>query len=169
MIDEGQIREYIRANLAYFGQGGLGWQRPGGLPKYYLQHPDEWADDLAMVEYLRKTEAARARAAAASNGESRGLTTASSGLCDETKLLFESIKKMDKADRDVPEIAVALSMPERCVRNALALSHSAENPESEALDHGPEVGLYLGGVYKWPKGNGSSNGHGNKTDHGLRG
>ena len=110
-MDEGQIREYIRANLVHFGPAGLGWQRPGGLPKYYAQHPEEWADDLAMVEYLRKTDAARARAAAAA--DAKGQTTASTGVSEDTRRLFDSVRRLARAGCGVQEIATELSMPER--------------------------------------------------------
>ena len=174
-MDEGEIRRFIQTNLKYFGPDGLGWPRPGGLPKYYTQHPEEWSIDLAQVEELRRRDAARARAEqmarikAAAVDQSGGGATASSGMSDDTRSLFRQVNKMSVAGRAVKEISAQLSMPERCVRNALALRHNADSPYAEAPDHGPEVGRYLGANYRWPGVNGRSNGHGNPSDHGLRG
>ena len=156
-MDEGEIRKFIRANLKYFGREGLGWPRPGGLPKYYAQHPEEWLDDLAMAGELRRKDAAQAKAAAAD--QARGGPTASSGMSEATRALFESVKTLYAASLGLPEIASRLSMPERCVRNALALGHNADTPHTEARDHGPEVERYLGANYRWPGVNGRSNGH----------
>ncbi len=174
-MDEGEIRKFIQANLKYFGPEGLGWPRPGGLPKYYAQRPEEWAIDLAQVEDLRRKDAslakaeqmARTRAAAAD--QSGGGATGSSGMSDDTRSLFREINQLSLAGRQVEQISAQLSMPERCVRNALALRHNADSPYAEAPDHGPEVTGYLGANYRWPGVNGRSNGHGNPSDHGLRG
>ena len=174
-MDEGEIRKFIQANLKYFGPDGLGWPRPGGLPKYYTQHPEEWSIDLAQVEELRRRDAARARTEqmarikAAAADQSGGGATASSGMSDDTRSLFRQVNKMSVAGQAVTEISARLSMPERCVRNALALRHNADSPYAEGPDHGPEVGRYLGANYRWPGINGRSNGHGNPSDHGLRG
>ena len=127
-MDEGEIRRFIQTNLKYFGPDGLGWPRPGGLPKYYTQHPEEWSIDLAQVEELRRRDAARARAEqmarikAAAVDQSGGGATASSGMSDDTRSLFRQVNKMSVAGRAVKEISAQLSMPERCVRNALAPS-----------------------------------------------
>ena len=174
-MDEGEIRRFIQANLKYFGPEGLGWPRPGGLPKYYAQHPEEWPSDLAQVEDLRRRDAARAKAEqmartrTAAADQSGGGATASSGMSDDTKRLFREINQLSLAGRQVEQISEQLLMPERCVRNALALRHNADSPHAGAPDHGPEVGRYLGANYRWPGVNGRSNGNGNPSDHGLRG
>ena len=61
-----KIHIYVMENMGYFCDPhpeGLGWPRPGGVPKYYLDHPDEWELDLNRIEDLR--EAAPLRNAAA--------------------------------------------------------------------------------------------------------
>ena len=66
------IRRYVQKHERYFE--ALGFQRPGGLPRYYTeQRPEEWPLDLAKVERLKREEQARDRAA------SRSDRTASSG------------------------------------------------------------------------------------------
>ena len=66
------IRRYVQKHERYFE--ALGFQRPGGLPRYYTeQRPEEWPLDLAKVERLKREERARDRAA------SRSDRTASSG------------------------------------------------------------------------------------------
>ena len=174
-MDEGEITKFIQANLKYFGPEGLGWPRPGGLPKYYAKRPEEWSIDLAQVGDLRRKDAARAKAdqmartRSAAADQSGGGATASSGMSDDTRSLFREVTRLVAAGRAVPDISAQLSMPERCVRNALALRQNAGSPYAEAPDHGPEVGRYLGTNYRWPGVNGRSNGHGNPSDHGLRG
>ena len=174
-MDEGEIRRFVQANLKYFGPDGLGWPRPGGLPKYYAQHPEEWSVDLAQVEYLRRKDAARAKAEemartqAAAEDQSGGWSTASSGMSDDTRILFREVNRLSMAGWAVAEISARLSMPECCVRNALALRHNGESPYAEAPDHGPELANYLGGHFRWPGTNERSNGHGNPPDHSLRG
>ena len=52
------IRKYIQKHERYFE--ALGFQRPGGLPRYYTeQRPEEWPLDLAKVERLKREEQAR--------------------------------------------------------------------------------------------------------------
>ena len=157
-MDEGEIRKFIRANLKYFGREGLGWPRPGGLPKYYAQHPEEWLDDLAMVGELRRKDGGPGQGRRGRPGP-RGAPRPPPGCQRPTRALFESVKTLYAASLGLPEIASRLSMPERCVRNALALGHNADRPGAEAPDHGPEVGRYLDANYRWPGINGRSNGH----------
>ena len=52
------IRKYVQKHERYFE--ALGFQRPGGLPRYYTeQRPEEWPLDLAKVERLKREEQAR--------------------------------------------------------------------------------------------------------------
>ena len=72
------IRRYIQKHERHFE--ALGFQRPGGLPRYYTeQRPEEWPLDLAKVERLKREEQARDRAAARSD------RTASSGMSEEAR------------------------------------------------------------------------------------
>ena len=118
-MDESEIRKFIQANLKHFGPDGLGWPRPGGLPKFYAQHPEEWSIDLAQVEDLRRKDAARARAdqmartRAAAEDQSGGGATGSSGMSDDTRSLFRKINQLSLAGRQVKQISDQLSMPER--------------------------------------------------------
>ena len=79
------IRKYIQKHERYFE--ALGFQRPGGLPRYYTeQRPEEWPLDLAKVERLKREEQARETAA------SRSDRTASSGMSEEARDLLDSIR-----------------------------------------------------------------------------
>ena len=81
------IRKYIQKHERYFE--ALGFQRPGGLPRYYTeQRPEEWPLDLAKVERLKREEQARDRAA------SRSDRTASSGMSEEARDLLDSIRSL---------------------------------------------------------------------------
>ena len=81
------IRQYIQKHERYFE--ALGFQRPGGLPRYYTeQRPEEWPLDLAKVERLKREEQARERAA------SRSDRTASSGMSQEARDLLDSISSL---------------------------------------------------------------------------
>ena len=72
------IRKYVQKHERYFE--ALGFQRPGGLPRYYAeQRPEEWPLDLAKVERLKREEQAREKAA------SRSDRTASSGMSEEAR------------------------------------------------------------------------------------
>ena len=81
------IRKYIQKHERYFE--ALGFQRPGGLPRYYTeQRPEEWPLDLAKVERLKREEQAQERAASHSD------RTASSGMSQEARDLLDSISSL---------------------------------------------------------------------------
>ena len=81
------IRKYIQKHERYFET--LGFQRPGGLPRYYTeQRPEEWPLDLAKVERMKREEQARDRDA------SRSDRTASSGMSQEARDLLDSIRSL---------------------------------------------------------------------------
>ena len=81
------IRKYVLTNERYFED--LGFQRPGGLPRYYTeQRPEEWPLDLAKVERLKREEREKARAAALSD------RTASSGMSEEARSLLDRIRSL---------------------------------------------------------------------------
>ena len=151
-----RIREYILNHEEFFcGPDGLGWNRPGGLPQYYLNHRDEWSLDLARVERLKREKKARDAAA------SRGDQTVSTGMSPETRQLLDSIR--DMAGRGVPPAAIAenLGLQEQAVRNVLAMGQRAYEPASA----GPALTAAVDGFLRtfgrtWQTGdNGNGNGH----------
>ena len=119
------IRKYIQQHEPYFE--ALGFQRPGGLPRYYTeQRPEEWPLDLAKVERLKREEQARDRAA------SRSDRTASSGMSEEARDLLDSIRSLAGQGLTPGQIAAQLRLIEDGVRNVLAMGRHAYNPEAEA-------------------------------------
>ena len=109
------IRKYIQQHESYFE--ALGFQRPGGLPRYYTeQRPEEWPLDLAKVERLKREEQARDRAA------SRSDRTASSGMSEEARDLLDSIRSLAGQGLTPGQIAAQLTLIEDGVRNVLAMA-----------------------------------------------
>ena len=122
------IRKYIQKHERYFE--ALGFQRPGGLPRYYTeQRPEEWPLDLAKVERLKREEQARDRAA------SRSDRTASSGMSEEARDLLDSIRSLASQGLTPGQIAAQLRLIEDGVRNVLAMGRHAYNPDAEAPAH----------------------------------
>ena len=126
------IRQYIQKHERYFE--ALGFQRPGGLPRYYTeQRPEEWPLDLAKVERLKREEQARERAASHSD------RTASSGMSQEARDLLDSISSLAGQGLTPGQIAARLELVEDGVRNVLAMGRHADDPQAEAPVHTPEV------------------------------
>ena len=106
------IRKYVQKHERYFE--ALGFQRPGGLPRYYTeQRPEEWPLDLAKVERLKREEQAREKAA------SRSDRTASSGMSEEARKLLDSIRSLASQGLTPKQIAAQLRLVEDGVRNVL--------------------------------------------------
>ena len=140
------IARYIEDNLEFFcGPDGLKWPRPGGLPKYYLDHPLEWRLDKKRVQSLREASGVE------ETPPPQGAAPPSPMSADTRKLLNEIRELWQRGHRDA-DIAARLNLPERCVRNAVRLGERAESPEAQAPDHGPDVGRFLDGYAKWPAG-----------------
>ena len=132
------IRKYVLTNERYFE--ALGFQRPGGLPRYYTeQRPEEWPLDLAKVERLKREEREKARAAALSD------RTASSGMSQEARELLDRIRSLAAQGLTPEQIAGQLSLIEDGVRNVLAMSNHAYDPGAEPPAHTPEVAAYRNG------------------------
>ena len=134
------IRQYIQKHERYFE--ALGFQRPGGLPRYYTEiHPEEWPLDLIKVERLKREEQARERAAAHSD------RTASSGMSKEARDLLDRIRSLADQGLTPEQIAARLRLIEDGVRNVLAMGQHAYDPdaEAEAPAHTPEVQAYRNG------------------------
>ena len=132
------IRQYIQKHERYFE--ALGFQRPGGLPRYYTeQRPEEWPLDLAKVERLKREEQARDRAAAHSD------RTASSGMSKEARDLLDRIRSLADQGLTPEQIAGQLRLIEDGVRNVLAMGQHAYDPDAEAPPHTPEVKAYRNG------------------------
>ena len=132
------IRRYVQKHERYFE--ALGFQRPGGLPRYYTeQRPEEWPLDLAKIERLKREERARDRAA------SRSDRTASSGMSEEARNLLDSIRSLAGQGLTPGQIAAQLRLIEDGVRNVLAMGRHAYNPDAEAPAHTPEIRAYRNG------------------------
>ena len=133
------IRKYIQKHERYFE--ALGFQRPGGLPRYYTeQRPEEWPLDLIKVERLKREEQARDRDA------SRSDRTASSGMSQEARDLLDSIRSLAGQGLTPKQIAARLRLVEDGVRNVLAMSRHAYDPDAVAPAHTPEIRAYRNGV-----------------------
>ena len=132
------IRKYVLTNERYFE--ALGFQRPGGLPRYYTeQRPEEWPLDLAKVERLKREEREKARAAALSD------RTASSGMSEEARSLLDRIRSLASQGLTPEQIAGQLRLIEDGVRNVLAMGRHAYDPGAEAPAHTPEITAYRNG------------------------
>ena len=132
------IRMYIQKHERYFE--ALGFQRPGGLPRYYTeQRPEEWPMDLIKVERLKREEQARETAAAHSD------RTASSGMSQEARDLLDSIRALADQGLTPGQIAARLRLVEDGVRNVLAMGRHAYDPDAVAPAHTPEIKAYRNG------------------------
>ena len=132
------IRMYIQKHERYFE--ALGFQRPGGLPRYYTeQRPEEWPLDLIKVERLKREEQARERAAAHSD------RTASSGMSQEARDLLDRIRALADQGLTPGQIAARLRLVEDGVRNVLAMGRHAYDPDAVAPAHTPEIRAYRNG------------------------
>ena len=132
------IRKYIQKHERYFE--ALGFQRPGGLPRYYTEiHPEEWPLDLAKVERMKREEQARDRDA------SRSDRTASSGMSQEARDLLDSIRSLAGQGLTPKQIAARLRLVEGGVRNVLAMGRHAYDPDAVAPAHTPEIRAYRNG------------------------
>ena len=133
-----QIRTYVLKHEKYFE--ALGFQRPGGLPRYYTeQRPEEWPLDLAKVERLKREEREKARAAALSD------RTASSGMSEEARSLLDRIRSLASQGLTPEQIAGQLRLIEDGVRNVLAMGRQAYDLGAEAPAHTPEITAYRNG------------------------
>ena len=133
-----QIRTYVLKHERYFE--ALGFQRPGGLPRYYTeQRPEEWPLDLAKIERLKSEERARDRAAGLSD------RTASSGMSQEARDLLDRIRSLADQGLTPEQIAGQLGLIEDGVRNVLAMGRHAYDQGAEAPAHTPEITAYRNG------------------------
>ena len=132
------IRTYVLKHERYFE--ALGFQRPGGLPRYYTeQRPEEWPLDLAKVERLKREEREKARAEAVSD------RTASSGMSEEARSLIDNIRRLASQGLTPEQIAGQLRLIEDGVRNVLAMGRHAYDLGAEAPAHTPEITAYRNG------------------------
>ena len=159
-----KIARYIRENMGYFcapPPGGLGWPRPGGLPKYYLSNPEEWALDLQRVEDLKKA----ARLLEVAEG---GDLTASRTMAQETRELLDSIRRMHQEGLAPSAIAEVLGVRERAIINVLALGPMAYDASTSGSPVDPRLKAFAQtwGRTLQPGGhqNGNQNGNGHHQD-----
>ena len=157
--------KYIRENMDYFCSPppkGLGWPRPGGLPKYYLNNTEEWELDLQRVEALKK--AARLREVVEG-----GDITASRKMATETREILDSIRKMHREGLTPAAIAEALGVKERAVINVLALGPAAYDANASGAPLDPKLKAFAQtwGHRLQPGGHHNGNGNGHHKDGAL--
>ena len=158
-----RIRKYVQENMDYFCSPppeGLGWPRPGGLPKYYLNNPEEWELDLQRVEALKKAALLR-------EAIEGGDLTSPRRMATETRELLDAIRKMHREGRTPAEIADVLGVRERAIFNVLALGPEAYDTRAPGAPVDPKLNAF---AQTWgrdlqPGGhrNGNGNGHKNGT------
>ena len=161
-----RIRKYIQENMHYFCDPqpeGLGWPRPGGLPKYYLENPDEWQLDLQRVQDLKK--AARRREAALGRED----TTVSRGMAPETKEVLDSIRRMHQEGHSSTEIADILGVREQAITQVLLMGNGAYDTRASGPAFSPVVDAF---TRNWGRnspagGHRNGNGNGHHKNHAL--
>ena len=137
---------------------GLGFPRPGMIPGYYLERPDEWQLDRLRVLTLKRARQAR--------DEAIGAATASSGMAPETRRLLDSIRRMDAQGLVPEQIAAELGVSPAGVRNVLNLGQQAYDPRAYGAAQLPELVSFReswgrNGPWHGGKTNGNRNGHKN--------
>ena len=158
-----RIGKYVQENMDYFCSPppeGLGWPRPGGLPKYYLNNPEEWELDLQRVEALRK--AARLREVIEGSD-----LTASRKMAAETRELLDSIRRMHQEGLSTAAIAEVLGVRERAIINVLALGSMAYDAGTAGSPVDPKLKAFAQtwGRTLQPGGHQNGNGNGNGNGH----
>ena len=153
-----KIHKYILDNLRYFCDPhpeGLGWERPGGIPKFYVEHPEQWTLDLKRVEDLKR--AARRREAVLGRED----TTVSRGMASETKEILDTIRRMYQEGRSSAEIAEFLGVRERAITQVLLMGDGAYDNSASAPVISPVVNTFTQNWGRnWAVG-GHRNGNGN--------
>ena len=137
---------------------GLGFPRPGMIPGYYLERPDEWQLDRLRVLTLKRARQARDEAVSS--------TTASAGMAPETRRLLDSIRRMDAEGLEPEKIAAELGVSPAGVRNVLNLGQQAYDPKAYGPTQLPELATFREswgrhGPWHGGKANGNGNGHKN--------
>ena len=153
-----RIRRYIQENMHYFCAAppeGMGWPRPGGLPKYYVDNPDEWQLDLQRVQDLKK--AARRREAALGRED----TTVSRGMEPQTKEALDSIRRMHQEGRNPAEIAEALDVREQAITQVLLMGNGVYDTSVPGPAFSPVVDAFTKNWGRNPPAGGHRNGNGN--------
>ena len=156
-----RIKNYLRENMDYFCSPppeGLGWPRPGGLPKYYLNNPEEWELDLQRVEALKK--AARLRRVAEG-----GDLTKSRGMAAETREVLDSIRRMHQEGLTPAAIAEVLGVRERAIINVLALGPMAYDAGTSGSPVDPKLNAFAQTWGRTLQPGGHQNGNGNGNGH----
>ena len=152
------INNFVLENLGYFCDPypeGLGWPRPGGIPKFYLENPDQWALDLARVEELKR--AAELRAAAAGRED----LTVSRGMAPDTKEILDSIRRMHHEGMSPAAIAEVLRVRERAIRNVLVMGYGAYDTNASGAVLDPLVNSFTQQWGRTLQAGGHKNGNGN--------
>ena len=160
-----RIGKYIRENMDYFCSPppeGLGWPRPGGLPKYYLNNPEEWGLDLQRVEDLK-------RAATLREAVEGGDLTSSRRMASETRELLDAIRKMHQEGQTSAAIAEVLGVRERAIINVLALGPTAYDARAAGVPVDPKLNVFTQtwGRSLQPGGHQNGNGNGHHKDGAL--
>ena len=152
-----KIQQFIYENVPWFCDphpDGLGWPRPGGLPEFYLNNPNQYMLDLKRIQDLKR--AALLREVAEASGH-----TASRRMAAETRELLDAIRKMHEEGRTPAAIAEALGIRERAVSNVLALGPGAYDPSASGAPVDPRLNAFVRAWGRDLQPGGSRNGNGN--------
>ena len=137
---------------------GLGFPRPGMIPGYYLERPDEWQLDRLRVLTLKRARQVR--------DEAISSTTASAGMAPETRRLLDSIRRMAAEGLAPEQIAAELEVSPAGVHNVLSLGRQAYNPRAYGQAQLPELATFReswGRKRPWHGGKANGNGNGHKN------
>lgn len=157
------IWRFVLQNESFFCDPppeGLGFPRPGMLPGYYLERPDEWQLDRLRVLNLKRARQVR--------DEAMGATTAKAGMAPETRRLLDSIRRMDAEGLAPERIAAELGISPAGIRNVLNLGQRAYDARAHGPAQLPELVSFReswgrNGTWHGGKANGNGNGHKNGT------
>ena len=153
-----RIHRYVLENIAYFCDPypeGLGWERPGGIPKFYQANLGQWELDLKRVEDLKRT--ARLRDAAAGRED----LTVSRGMAPHTKEILDSIRRMHQEGLSPAAIAAVLRVRERAIRNVLVMGYGAYDTSDSGAVLDPLVNSFTQRWGRTVQAGGHKNGNGN--------
>lgn len=156
-----QIWQFVLEHEGFFCDPppeGLGFPRPGMIPAYYLERPDEWQLDRLRVLNLKKAKQVR--------DEAIGASTASAGMAPETRRLLDSIRRMATEGLAPEKIAAELGVSPAGVHNVLNLGQGAYDPRASGPAQLPELVSFREswgrkGPWHGGKANGNGNGHKN--------
>ena len=163
--DMDKIQQFIHENMSYFCDphpNGLGWPRPGGLPEFYLNNPNQYKLDLKRIQHLKRAATLREAVEGGDLTESRRMAT-------ETREILDSIRRMHQEGRSPAEIAEILGVRERAIINVLALGPTAYDTRGSGAPVDPKLKAFTQtwGRTLHPGGHRNGNGNGHHKDSAL--